>query len=96
VYYEENRQTDIALTLQYLAEAETGAGHVERAARLFGAAEACRERIHLVMWPIDRAPYEHAVESVRAALDPAAFDAAWNEGRAMSMAQAVEYALTPE
>ena len=41
----------------------------------------------------DRREYEDDVRAVRAQLDEAAFDKARAEGRAMSLEQAMEYAL---
>jgi predicted neutral ceramidase superfamily lipid hydrolase len=43
--------------------------------------------------PVDRADYTRIVASVRAALDEGAFAAAWAEGQAMSLEDAVAYAL---
>jgi hypothetical protein len=63
------------------------------AARYFGAAEALRESLGVAIWPVRRALYDHALETVRAALDAEAFDVVWAEGRAMTLEQAVEYAL---
>ena len=62
-------------------------------ARLFGAAEAVRE---LIGRPLDGGLLVHhdrAVASVRRRLAPEAFAAAWAEGRAMTMDQALAYAL---
>ena len=66
-----------------------------RAARLWGAAEALREREGLSLSKFDRANsgYEQDLALVRSALDEATFDAAWAEGRAMSFEQAVGYLL---
>ena len=66
-----------------------------RAAKLWGAAEALREAIGLSMGHQDRVDYDYAgrVAAARAQLDDAAWQAAWNEGRAMSPEQAVDYAL---
>jgi hypothetical protein len=60
-----------------------------RAARLFGAAEELRARIGALGQPIERAVYADSVARVRAQLDPETFAAAWAEGRAMSMEQAI-------
>ena len=69
------------------------AGQLEQAARLGGASEALREANDIVIPPIDRAPYEGSVAAVRSQLDEATFAAAWAEGRAMTLEQAVAYAL---
>ena len=65
-----------------------------RAARLLGAAEALLEAIGKKWEPADRIEYDRYVAATRAQLDEAAFDAAWAEGRAMSMEQAISYALS--
>jgi hypothetical protein len=65
----------------------------QRAARLFGAAEATRERIGAPLPPSDRPPYDRHLAQARADLDETAFDAAWAEGRNMTLEQAVTYAL---
>jgi predicted ATPase/DNA-binding SARP family transcriptional activator len=61
--------------------------------RLLGAAEALRERIGAVVAAFDRAAYEETVTVARAALDGAAFAAAWAEGRRLDPEQAIELAL---
>jgi hypothetical protein len=67
----------------------------ERAARLLGAAESLLEAIGARIWPSNRADYDRIVAAARAGLDDVAFNAAWEEGRAMSPEEAVEYALNP-
>ena len=69
------------------------AAQPQRAARLFGAAAALRERIGIPIPAVERADYDAAVAQARAQLDPAAFDAAWAEGLAMNWEQATAYAL---
>jgi predicted ATPase/DNA-binding CsgD family transcriptional regulator len=76
-----------------LAGVATGEGRPERAARLFGAAEALREAIAFPMEVVDRAELDRDVAAVEAALGEAALRAAWSEGRAMPLEQAVEEAL---
>ena len=63
------------------------------AVKLFGAAEALRERIQAPMTDYERLEYNQAVEQVRSMLAEAEFDALWAEGRSMSMAQAIECAV---
>jgi non-specific serine/threonine protein kinase len=72
-------------TFAYLAVA---VDRMDRAARLQGAAEALRETIGVPLTTMERAQYDPA--AVRASLELAA---AWEEGRAMSVEQAVAYAL---
>lgn len=74
-------------------EARAGPDNAQRAARLFGAAAALRERAGAAAAARDRAKFERDVAAVRATLGPPAFDAAWAEGRAMPLDQAIAYAL---
>jgi non-specific serine/threonine protein kinase len=64
-----------------------------RAARLFGAAEALRETRGARLPPIDRDEYAPHLANLRAQLDAAQLRAAWDVGRALSIEQALEYAL---
>jgi hypothetical protein len=68
-------------------------GQPVRAARLFGAAEGLRARIGAIGQPIERAVYADSVASVRTQLNQKTFAAAWAEGRAMTLEQAIAYAL---
>jgi predicted ATPase/class 3 adenylate cyclase/Tfp pilus assembly protein PilF len=65
----------------------------ERAARLWGAAQSLREAIGTPPLPEERKEDERDQAAVREALGEAAFAAAWAEGRAMTLEQAIEYAL---
>jgi predicted ATPase/DNA-binding SARP family transcriptional activator len=67
--------------------------HLERAARLFGAAESLRESIGTPVPLSQRPQYDFLVAAVRARLDEAAFEKAWAEGHAMTLEQAIEFAL---
>ncbi len=67
-------------------------GQPLQAARLFGASDALREALDAIMWPAERADYERNLSVARAQLDDATWQAAYAEGRAMSMEQAVAYA----
>jgi predicted ATPase/class 3 adenylate cyclase len=65
----------------------------ERAARLFAAAAGLREAIDAPLPPFEAAEYDSTVNGVRAALQADTLAAAWAEGRAMTLEQAIEYAL---
>jgi hypothetical protein len=68
-------------------------GTMGRAARLRGAAETRREASSVPLSPTEQATDEIDIATIRAALGEAAFEAAWAEGRAMTLEQAVAYAL---
>ena len=68
-------------------------GSAQRAARLFGATQALRDKFGTPLWPVHHKEHESHLASTRAQLDDTTFNAAWNEGRAMSLEQAIEFAL---
>ncbi len=82
--------------LDALAAACGQQGYVGKAARLWGAAEVLREASGFSQPPDDKRVLEPFLEAARSWLDEAAFQAAWEEGRAMTEEQAVEYALSEE
>ena len=65
----------------------------ERAARLFGAAQALREALCVPRPPADRAWYDQRVAAAQARLGERAFAVAWVAGRAMALEQVVADAL---
>jgi predicted ATPase/DNA-binding winged helix-turn-helix (wHTH) protein len=69
-------------------------GNALRAAHIGGAAERLREEIGSPLEAEERLRHERHMAAARAALgDDAAFDRAWNEGRAMAVEQAIEISL---
>jgi predicted ATPase len=68
-------------------------GNPEKAAQLLGASEALLEAMGLSLQAGDQFEVERYVSAVREQLDEATFEAAWARGRAMSLEQAVSYAL---
>jgi tetratricopeptide (TPR) repeat protein len=71
----------------------TACGDYQRAALLGGAAEAMREDLGMLLPGDQRAGHAEAVGAMRAALGEADFAAAWAEGRALPMDEAVALAL---
>ena len=55
--------------------------------RLWGAAESLRERCGVPLSPLERVYYEPAVAAARTQLGAKAFEAAWTEGRSMTLDQ---------
>ena len=88
-------RTGFAPSLERFAGLAAARGEHERAARLFGAAEALREAAHSSIPPVAQPDYDSDVELVRNGLDEPSFDRVWHEGRAMTPDEAVEFALEP-
>ncbi len=88
-------QATTAYCLERFADLSSAGERFDRAARLFGAADALRQASSSSRSPADALNLETAIAGVRAELDESAWTRAWNEGRTMSLQQAVEYALSP-
>jgi predicted ATPase/DNA-binding CsgD family transcriptional regulator len=90
-------KTGIAYGLRGLSGVAAMRRQPARAARTWGAAEALSEATGLPLSPFDRShpDYEGLLAVARSRLDAAAWETALAEGRAMTPAQAVEYALEP-
>ncbi|NIW39018.1 MAG: hypothetical protein GWN14_07695, partial [candidate division Zixibacteria bacterium] len=65
----------------------------QRAARLFGSAEAIRESVGSKIDSIDLPEYRQQVKLIRENLHEIDFNQTWAEGRGMSMEKAVEFAI---
>jgi tetratricopeptide (TPR) repeat protein len=79
-----------------LAAVRRHEGYPVQAARLLGAADALHRSIDpslALREPANRLDLEHTLALVRADLDPATFQAAWDAGRALSLEQARAEAL---
>ena len=68
------------------------AGSHREAARLFGAAEAIRQRMGSVRFKVYDAGYEASVAALRDAMGENDFDSAWAEGAGLSTEEAITYA----
>ena len=79
--------------LHGLASLACVAQQYERAARLSGAANQLGDALDLRSKPADQEFYDHHTATTRAGLQEAAFAAAWAEGQAMTLDQAIEYAF---
>jgi DNA-binding CsgD family transcriptional regulator len=79
--------------LECLAGVAADAGSQREAARMFGAAEAIRNRMGLVRFKIYDAGYDRWVATVRNALERDELDRAWAEGAALSTDEVIAYAL---
>jgi predicted ATPase/class 3 adenylate cyclase/DNA-binding NarL/FixJ family response regulator len=79
-------------TLECLAMLAVGAGSHREAARLYGAAEAIRQRSGQVRFKIFDAIFEASVAALRDAMGEKDFDTAWAEGARLSTEEAIAYA----
>jgi predicted ATPase/class 3 adenylate cyclase/DNA-binding CsgD family transcriptional regulator len=78
--------------LECLAALAVDAGSHREAARLYGAAQAIRQRMGRVRFQIHQAGYESSVAALRDALGDSDFECAWAEGSALSIEEAIAYA----
>jgi len=80
-------------SLEGLASVAAATGAPRRAARLWGAADALRQEIGNLRSVNESIAYERQVKALHATLTAEAFDQACDEGRAMTLDDAVRYAL---
>jgi len=90
---EAGEKEGIATALEGLAAVTGMQGHPVRAARLSGAASSLRTLLGAPLPPIDRPSYEQTVAALRAQLDEPTFTAAWVEGQAMALEEALAEAV---
>ncbi len=81
----------IAYSLEACAGLAVKESKPERAAVLWGTAEALREEIGLPLPPNERDQYDRDVAEVRQTLDETTFSAAWTQGRSLTLEQAIAY-----
>jgi non-specific serine/threonine protein kinase len=85
----------IAWNLEGLASVAGEEADPERAARLFGAADALRRSIGIPLAPADLPLHERSLALARSQVDPQAWHARWSEGAAMDPEQSIAFALAP-
>jgi hypothetical protein len=76
-----------------MAGAALGQGEMERAVRLFGAAQSLRQVMGTPLPLVERSVHEQRVVAARAELSEEVFGAAWAEGETMALEAAVAEAL---
>jgi predicted ATPase/transcriptional regulator with XRE-family HTH domain len=83
----------IVRCLMGLADLQRVHGHMEQAARVLSFVELWLQSNQIQLVHFDRTNYGRSVVAARVQLDEATFAKAWAEGRAMTMQQAIAYAL---
>ncbi len=90
------RRPTVINALEGMASLAAAMGDAARSARLWGAAEAAREATGIALPPGDRALHEPYLAAARSGIAEAAWEAALADGRAMSLEEASDYALSRE
>ena len=84
---------EVALYLEIFAAAEAGEGHAGRAARLWGASDRLLESVGSPLQPENAMLRDRCFDSAKESVGERLFQAAVSEGRAMSLREAIQYAL---
>jgi tetratricopeptide (TPR) repeat protein len=84
---------DVAENLEALAEVAGERGEVRRGAQLWGAADALRQTTGAPWVGYELRVHEPYLAAARSRMDEAAWSEAWEEGRAMTLEEAVSYAV---
>jgi len=93
---ERHRKTECVMTLERWAGAAAGAGMYVRAATVLGATDALRTALRSPVAPVERADLARTLTDAREHLDPSDFARAWDQGRAMALAdwtKVIDFAL---
>lgn len=93
LFQELDRTAGVADTLEAFAWAEADQTHQERAVRLWGAAQAQRDIAGTPRQFDAQQATTARIAAARAELEATTFAAAWAEGQAMTLEQAIAYAL---
>ena len=93
---EQAPQWQVAYWLEELAAVAAAKGEALRAAKLWGATDALFERLGLALLEENRQVRERFREEVHESADDDLSAEAWAQGHAMTLKQAVAYALTTE
>lgn len=94
IYRETGDPLGIVESLDDRATPAVKRGNGVRAARLYGASNAQRQRHGGPRRPIEDAEVDSLIAEVKVRMDASAWEAAWEEGAAMTEEEAIAYALT--
>jgi len=93
IWREVGTESDCAGALDSIAQLGVAEGDSRQAVRLMAAGEALRGGLGIHRAPPDKAKMIRTSATARTALGPTAYDTAAAEGRALTMDEAVAYAL---
>jgi DNA-binding CsgD family transcriptional regulator len=86
-------RSGVVWNLDLLANLALARADARHAARLFGAAASLRELTGMPVQRAVRAGWERSIAATRATLGDVSFQRLWDEGRALSLDDAITYAL---
>ncbi|HEX8917264.1 MAG TPA: tetratricopeptide repeat protein [Chloroflexota bacterium] len=90
LFRDQGDQRGIADCVTGLGCVLAGMGQPERAAELFGAADAMRQTTGTAIWPANVADYERGLQNMRSRIDEGALAARWAAGRAQRLEQVLD------
>ena len=93
-FQDQGHRPAIAHQLECFAFIAIAEEEPERAVKLFGAAEALRERINAEMQDLEYMEYDNAIMRIRSLFEDGEFALLWAQGRALTMEQAIQFALS--
>jgi predicted ATPase/DNA-binding CsgD family transcriptional regulator len=93
VAQERDRKSDVTRSLAGLAGVAVVSGQLQRAVRLFGSALTLMEAWGEIDGVVNQTEHDRDLAAIRDQLDPVIFEAAWAEGQAMTMEEAIDLAL---
>jgi hypothetical protein len=96
IFREQGDPVSAAEGLEGIAGAIGEQGEGEKATRLYAAAEALRTFHDAPVLPGDLPRYDRRLTAARAHMDETTWKQAWEEGQAMTLDEAVSYALEEE
>jgi ATP/maltotriose-dependent transcriptional regulator MalT len=96
--WESDTIVEIQVSLHGLASVVASQEQPVRAARLWGAVEGIQKDygVHLTPMALSLTSYDSRLAAARSQLDEEAWSGAWEQGKAMPLEQAIEYALSEE
>ncbi len=92
-FFKDKNDSGVVFTLEGMAGLSIAVGKPEVAAQLIGWADAMREKIHDTRPLLEQADVDRNIAAIMARIGSSAFEVAYDEGRAMTLDEAVAYAL---
>jgi tetratricopeptide (TPR) repeat protein len=80
-------------TIEAIAKVAGILGQNQRAVRLFAASQAAREWLEIPVPAVSQPDYERNLRGIHKAMGEVTFNAAWEEGKKMTLEQALELAM---